>query len=60
MTVLQDYGLTEAMPVVTITPLDDARTGCVATAGRPVPHCRVRIAEPPTAHRLPTVRSARC
>jgi fatty-acyl-CoA synthase len=41
--VLQDYGLTEAMPVVTITPLDDAYR-LRATAGRPVPHCRVRIA----------------
>ncbi len=43
VTVLQDYGLTEAMPVVTITPLDDAHR-LRATAGRPVPHCRVRIA----------------
>jgi fatty-acyl-CoA synthase len=41
--VLQDYGLTEAMPVVTIVPLDDAHR-LRATAGRPVPHCRVRIA----------------
>jgi fatty-acyl-CoA synthase len=41
--VLQDYGLTEAMPVVTITPLDDAHR-LRATAGRPVAHCRVRIA----------------
>jgi fatty-acyl-CoA synthase len=45
VTVLQDYGLTEAMPVVTITPLDDAHR-LRRTAGRPVPHCRVRIAEP--------------
>ena len=43
VTVLQDYGLTEAMPVVTITPLDDAHR-VRRTAGRPVPHCRVRIA----------------
>ncbi len=43
--VLQDYGLTEAMPVVTIVPLDDARR-LRATAGRPAPHCRVRIAAP--------------
>ncbi|MEA2218005.1 MAG: indoleacetate---CoA ligase [Solirubrobacteraceae bacterium] len=41
--VLQDYGLTEAMPVVTIVPLDDAHR-LRATAGRPVAHCRVRIA----------------
>ena len=41
--VLQDYGLTEAMPVVTIVPRDDAYR-LRATAGRPVPHCRVRIA----------------
>ncbi len=43
VTVLQDYGLTEAMPVVTITPIDDAYR-LRATAGGPVPHCRVRIA----------------
>jgi fatty-acyl-CoA synthase len=43
VTVLQDYGLTEAMPVVTIVPRDDAHR-LRATAGRPVPHCRVRIA----------------
>ncbi|HEX6389933.1 MAG TPA: AMP-binding protein, partial [Solirubrobacteraceae bacterium] len=43
VTVLQDYGLTEAMPVVTLVPLDDAYR-LRATAGRPVPHCRVRIA----------------
>ncbi len=41
--VLQDYGLTEAMPVVSIVPLDDAHR-LRATAGRPVAHCRVRIA----------------
>jgi fatty-acyl-CoA synthase len=41
--VLQDYGLTEAMPVVTLVPLQDAQR-LRATAGRPVPHCRVRIA----------------
>ena len=41
--VLQDYGLTEAMPVVTIVPREDAYR-LRATAGRPVPHCRVRIA----------------
>jgi len=41
--VLQDYGLTETMPVVTIVPRDDAYR-LRATAGRPVPHCRVRIA----------------
>ena len=45
VTVLQDYGLTEAMPVVTIIPLEDAHR-LRATAGRPVPHCRVRIAAP--------------
>jgi fatty-acyl-CoA synthase len=43
VTVLQDYGLTEAMPVVTIVPREDAHR-LRATAGRPVPHCRVRIA----------------
>ena len=43
VTVLQDYGLTEAMPVVTITPREDAHR-LRATAGRPVPHCRIRIA----------------
>lgn len=43
VTVLQDYGLTEAMPVVTITPIDDAYR-LRRTAGKPVPHCRVRIA----------------
>ncbi|HUR85354.1 MAG TPA: AMP-binding protein [Solirubrobacteraceae bacterium] len=43
VTVLQDYGLTEAMPVVTIVPRADAHR-LRATAGRPVPHCRVRIA----------------
>jgi fatty-acyl-CoA synthase len=41
--VLQDYGLTEAMPVVSIVPLADAHR-LRATAGRPVPHCGVRIA----------------
>jgi fatty-acyl-CoA synthase len=41
--VLQDYGLTEAMPVVTVVPIDDAHR-LRGTAGRPVPHCRVRIA----------------
>jgi fatty-acyl-CoA synthase len=41
--VLQDYGLTEAMPVVTIVPREDAHR-LRLTAGRPVPHCRVRIA----------------
>ncbi|MGH2917039.1 MAG: AMP-binding protein [Solirubrobacteraceae bacterium] len=41
--VLQDYGLTEAMPVVTIVSLDDAHR-LRATAGRPLPHCSVRIA----------------
>ncbi len=41
--VLQDYGLTEAMPVVTIVPREDARR-LRRTAGRPVEHCRVRIA----------------
>ena len=41
--VRQDYGLTEAMPVVTLVPADDAHR-LRATAGRPVPHCRVRIA----------------
>jgi fatty-acyl-CoA synthase len=41
--VLQDYGLTEAMPVVTIVPADDAHR-LRDTAGKPVPHCRVRIA----------------
>ncbi|MEA2154502.1 MAG: indoleacetate---CoA ligase [Solirubrobacteraceae bacterium] len=41
--VLQDYGLTEAMPVVTIVPLRDAHR-LRATAGRPVRHCNVRIA----------------
>jgi fatty-acyl-CoA synthase len=45
VTVLQDYGLTEAMPVVTIVPSADAHR-LRATAGRPVPHCRVRIATP--------------
>jgi fatty-acyl-CoA synthase len=43
VTVLQDYGLTEAMPVVTIVPFDDAQR-LRATAGMAVPHCRVRIA----------------
>ena len=41
--VLQDYGLTEAMPVVTIVPREDAHR-LRHTAGRPAPHCRVRIA----------------
>jgi fatty-acyl-CoA synthase len=41
--VLQDYGLTEAMPVVTIVPREDAHR-LRRTAGRPVEHCRVRIA----------------
>lgn len=44
VTVLQDYGLTEAMPVVTIVPFDDAHR-LRATAGRPAAHCRVRIAD---------------
>ena len=44
VTVLQDYGLTEAMPVVTLVPIDDAHR-LRATAGRPVARCRVRIAE---------------
>jgi fatty-acyl-CoA synthase len=43
VTVLQDYGLTEAMPVVTLVPIEDAYR-LRATAGRPVAHCRVRIA----------------
>ena len=42
--VLQDYGLTETMPVVTVVPREDAHR-LRATAGRPVPHCRVRIAD---------------
>jgi fatty-acyl-CoA synthase len=41
--VLQDYGLTEAMPVVTIVPREEAYR-LRRTAGRPVEHCRVRIA----------------
>ena len=41
--VLQDYGLTEAMPVVTLVPREDAHR-LRGTAGRPVAHCRVRIA----------------
>jgi fatty-acyl-CoA synthase len=41
--VLQDYGLTEAMPVVTLVPMQDAHR-LRASAGRPVAHCRVRIA----------------
>ena len=41
--VLQDYGLTEAMPVVTIVPREHAHR-LRATAGRPVRHCEVRIA----------------
>ncbi len=41
--VLQDYGLTEAMPVVTIVAPEHAHR-LRHTAGRPVPHCRVRIA----------------
>ncbi len=44
VTVLQDYGLTETMPVVTIVPLRDAHR-LRHTAGRPVAHCRVRIAD---------------
>ena len=40
---LQDYGLTEAMPVVTVVPREHAHR-LRATAGRPVAHCRVRIA----------------
>ena len=40
--VLQDYGLTEAMPVVTLVPREDAYR-LRRTAGRPVAHCRVRI-----------------
>ena len=44
VTVLQDYGLTETMPVVTIVPLQDAHR-LRHTAGRPVAHCRVRIAD---------------
>jgi fatty-acyl-CoA synthase len=43
VSVLQDYGLTETMPVVTMVPRDDAYR-LRATAGRPVPHCRLRIA----------------
>ena len=43
VSVLQDYGLTEAMPVVTMAPREDAYR-LRHTAGRPVPHCRVRIA----------------
>jgi fatty-acyl-CoA synthase len=43
VTVLQDYGLTEAMPVVTLVPIEAAYR-LRGTAGRPVPHCRVRIA----------------
>jgi fatty-acyl-CoA synthase len=43
VTVLQDYGLTETMPVVTIVPPDHAYR-LRLTAGKPVPHCRVRIA----------------
>jgi len=43
VTVLQDYGLTEAMPVVAMVPREDAHR-LRATAGRPVEHCRVRIA----------------
>ena len=56
--VLQDYGLTEAMPVVTIVPLEDAHR-LRATAGRPVPHCRVRIAADDGSPVAPG-RSARC
>jgi fatty-acyl-CoA synthase len=41
--VRQDYGLTEAMPVVTLVPREDAYR-LRRTAGRPVAHCRVRIA----------------
>jgi fatty-acyl-CoA synthase len=52
VTVLQDYGLTEAMPVVTITPLDDAHR-LRGTAGRPVPHCRVRLAAPDGSEAAP-------
>jgi fatty-acyl-CoA synthase len=44
VTVQQDYGLTEAMPVVTVVPREDAHR-LRHTAGRPVPHCRVRIAD---------------
>jgi len=43
--VLQDDGLTEAMLVVAIVPREGAHR-LRATAGRPVPHCRVRIAAP--------------
>jgi fatty-acyl-CoA synthase len=42
--VRQDYGLTEAMPVVTLVPAGDAHR-LRHTAGRAVPHCRVRIAD---------------
>ena len=41
--VCQAYGLTETMPVTTFVPRDDAYR-LRATAGRPVPHCDVRIA----------------
>ena len=41
--VLQDYGLTEAMPVVTLVPMQDAHR-LRHTAGRPVAHCHVRVA----------------
>jgi fatty-acyl-CoA synthase len=44
VTVQQDYGLTEAMPVVTVVPREDAHR-LRRTAGRPVAHCRVRIAD---------------
>lgn len=43
VTVLQDYGLTEAMPVVTIVPREDAYRRR-ATAGRPAAQCAVRVA----------------
>ncbi|MDX6679949.1 MAG: indoleacetate---CoA ligase [Solirubrobacteraceae bacterium] len=41
--IVQDYGLTEAMPVVTVVPMHDAHR-LRHTAGTPVPHCRMRIA----------------
>lgn len=47
------YGLTEASPTVTQTPIDDPVELRVSTVGRPIPGVEVKIVDPRTGDELP-------
>ncbi len=47
------YGLTECSPAITMTSVDDSIERKVATIGRKMPHCQVKLVDPETNLEVP-------